>query len=609
MNHPHDEQVARTSTENMTRWRNSLQHLLPLSHAPSADGHYDIYPSFPMIEGEIQAGFEALARIIAGKQRVIIDGFGGVFWSDLRQRLDRALSNLGIKPHWVDIKGALRSPSEVEALVAPFLGGDDPFFGTSYTGQLNDFFQTEKLKWLQPDRDSELSIIYGCGAALANWDGYLVYVDLPRNEIQYRSRAGSICNLGTRQPDDPKRMYKRFYYVDWVALRSHLQALLPRINLIVDGQRPAEPAFTTGNALRATLTKMSQNYFRARPWFEPGPWGGHWILDHISQLPVDVPNYAWSFEFIAPENGLLLESGGRLLEVSSDFLMFHDHEAILGVHAAQYGHEFPIRFAFLDTFDGGNLSVQCHPHLDYIKQFGETFTQSETYYILDCQPGSRVYLGFREGCDPAAFRAALESSFANGTPVDVDRYVISLPSHKHDLFLIPSGTIHSSGAGNLVLEISQTPYIYTFKMYDWLRLDLGGEPRPLNIDRAFDNLEFDRQGEQVQAELVSRPRIISHGDGWRIVQLPTHPVHIYDINRFEFDNNMTVNTAGSCHVLSLVEGDSVLLETEWGMSHLFGYAETFIVPAAAGSYQLISTEGSPLKVVAAFMKQEAVEAG
>ncbi len=586
-----------------TAWRKTSQDLAPLTWQPPPSGIYDPYPAFPVGEGKIGAGCDALAEWLAQHRRVVIDGYGGVMWDDLRERLDAALRRRGAVACWLDVADALLSEEAVWERVEPFLGGDDPIFGTRFTGSLRDFFDAERLASLGGSGGEPLTLIYGCGAALADPDAPLVYVDVPKNEIQFRSRAGSVTNLGARRPTDPKTMYKRFYFVDWPALNAHKAEVLPRVALIVDGQRPEEPAFMSGDDLRAALASMSCNYFRARPWFEPGPWGGQWCKAHIPDLPKDVPNYAWSFELISPENGLMLESDGHLLEVSFDFLMYHDHRAVLGECAERFGYEFPIRFDFLDTFDGGNLSVQCHPRPAYIRRhFGETFTQDETYYILDCNPGAPVYLGFNDGIDAAEFRAALEQSFHEATPVDVERFVQKLPAHKHDLFLIPNGTIHCSGVDNLVLEISATPYIFTFKMYDWMRLDLDGRPRPLNIQRAFENLRFERQGDVVARELVSHPYVLSGGDGWRVVHVPTHREHFYDVHRYEFDSCIEAATDDMCHVMSVVEGEGVFLETEAGLRQRFNYAETFVVPAAAGRYRLVNVGVAPVKVVKAFVK-------
>ena len=586
-------------------WRKTTQDLAPLTHTSTPRGQYDLYPGFSVGAGKIDVGFDALAATVAGAGTVTIDGFVGVFWDDLRARLDAALTAQGVTAHWVNVADALRPEGEIDALVVPYLGGGDPIFGTRFPGTPADFFHADTLAVLQPDPDAALNIIYGCGAALAGWDGLLVYVDLPKNELQFRSRAGSVHNLGARAPIPPKPMYKRFYFVDWPALNAHKERLLPQIDLIVDGQRPDAPVFMAGDTLRDALAQMSRNFFRVRPWFEPGVWGGQWIKEKIPQLPQDAVNYAWSFELIVPENGLMFESDGTLLEVSFDLLMFYDNRAILGDCADFFGTEFPIRFDFLDTFDGGNLSVQCHPRPEFIRRhFGETFTQDETYYILDAGPDAQVYLGFQEDIDPAAFRAALEESFHNATALDVERYVQVHPARKHDLFLIPNGTIHCSGVDTMVLEISATPYIFTFKMYDWMRLDLDGRPRPLNIERAFANLYFERKGAQARDQLISKQTIIEEGDGWRIVHVPTHPVHFYDVHRLEFADAIEQETGRTCHVMSLVEGTSVILETAGGMRQRFNYAETFVVTAAAGSYRLVNEGPGEAKVIKAFVKDE-----
>lgn len=584
-------------------WRKTNQPLLPARLPPPPSAHYDLYPAFSLGSNQIGLGFDALAKQIAPHPRVILDGDACVFWVNVRARLDAALLRRGIHARWLDVSDALHSETEIEALVKPFLGGDDPLFGTRFTGELRDWFGAEKLRLLQPDPRAQLNILYGCGAALAEWSGLLVYFDVPKNEIQYRARAGSVTNFGARAAGDFASMYKRFYFVDWVALNKRKAALLPHLDLIVDEQRPAEPAFLRGDDFRAALTRMSENYFRVRPWFEPGPWGGGWLKQHIPELPQDVPNYAWSFELIAPENGLLLESDGCLLEVAFDWLMFRAHENVLGHAAARFGFEFPIRFDYLDTFHGGNLSVQCHPRPEYIREhFGENFTQDETYYVLDCAPGAQVYLGFQKESDPQEFRRALEASRAHGIPVEIERYVQTVPAHRHGLFLIPNGTIHCSGVNNLVLEISATPYIFTFKMYDWLRRDLNGNLRPLNIERAFENLYFDRAGASVRAELVSTPRVLAQGAGWQLIHLPTHPAHFYDVHRLEFDDTIDVATEERCHVLNLVEGEAVLFETANGLRRRFHFAETFVVPAAARSYRLTNAGKRTARVVKAFVK-------
>jgi mannose-6-phosphate isomerase class I len=591
-------------------YRKTTQPLLPKYHEPTTRGEYDMYPAYPLGDQKIEHGFLQLASYLIGHPLIVIDGYVGVLWDHFRDELNQALSEHGVQAEWISVADALRPVDEIDGLIEPFLGGDDPIFGKRFTGTLIDFFDTHSLARKAEHQQAEMTIYYGTGAAVVGKDAYLVYVDLPKNEIQYRARAGSIHNLGTTEATDPGMMYKRFYFVDWVVLNAHKSSLLPKIDLYVDEQDPEMPTMIPGDALRPALTEMSSNYCRVRPWFEPGPWGGQWMKERIGQLAKDVPNYAWSFEMIAPEQGLVLESSGKRLELSFDLFMAHDARAILGDHYDRFGQQFPIRFDFLDTFGGGNLSVQCHPRPSYIREhFGEDFTQDETYYILDTRSGAKVFLGFQEDINAADFRSALENSLRNGAPVEIPRFVRALPSEKHRLFLIPNGTIHCSGTDNLVLEISATPYIFTFKMYDWLRLDLQGKPRPLNIQRAFDNLYFERRGETVERELLARPAVLEAGEDWQIQHLPTHRSHFYDVHRLEFETSVSVRTGGSPHLLMLVEGTSILLETCSGKSQRFNFAETFLVPAAANQYRLVNEGPASAKVVKAFLKPDWEEPG
>ncbi|MAU17107.1 MAG: transcriptional regulator [Muricauda sp.] len=589
--------------------RKTEQYVMPMRADESRkDEGYTVYPSFEITTGTVSMGVDTLADELPKKGCVLIDGYMGAYWEEFMAQLSAELQQRNVEHINYDIASAYKDVAAIEKMVAPFLGGGDPVFGKIYPGDLEDFFDSDKLKSIRPT-EGVLNIVYGPGATLSGQRGTVVYVDIPKNEIQFRSRAGQVANLGNIMVPDQKQQYKRMYFIDWPVLNRHKQRLLKDIDLVVDGQFGDSVTWCTGETLRNGLQELSSHAFRPRPWFSPGVWGGDWMKKRFGELAQNVPNYAWSFELIAPENGIVLSKNGIRLEVSFDFLMFHDHQAILGKAAEVFGTEFPIRFDYLDTVNGQNLSLQCHPTLAYMREnFGENFTQDETYYILDAVPGAQVYLGFREGVRKEEFRQALEESHDRAEPMPVEDYVQTFDAKKHDLFLIPNGTVHCSGIGNLVLEISSTPYIFTFKMYDWMRLDLDGRPRPLNIERGVANLNMDCQGDRVEAEYISRPEVVLSGDGWKKVKLPTHPKHFYEIHRFEFIGGMTVETDGQCHILNLVEGTKIRV-TANGRSMDVHYAETFVVPAATGSYKIENLGEGTAMVVQSNVKQEISKTG
>jgi mannose-6-phosphate isomerase class I len=586
-------------------WRKTTQPLMPATTAerqlPPA-GQYDMYPFARLEAGSIQSGYASLANWMIGRNVILIDGYIGNDWEYIGSSLERELTAAGVAVNLVYTSTLMKPAPEVEALVAPFLGEKGTVWGRRASITLKDLFDSEKLQQIQPAAEG-ITLIIGVGAALTGLKAPVVYIDLPKNELQYRMRARTANNLGKEHWDDNQETYKRFYFVDWVLLNAHKQQILPAIEVIADGQWKEQFTWASHESISKGLQYLSQNAFRVRPWFEAGAWGGDWMKEKIPGLNKEEVNYAWSFEMIVPENGLVFESDGRVLEIAFDWLMMKHSKEVLGQDEQRFGIDFPIRFDFLDTFDGGNLSIQCHPRVKYIQeQFGETITQDETYYMLDCRKGAKVYLGFQNDIDPAAFRQALEKSVAENKAIDIEQYVQVFEANKHDFYLIPNGTVHSSGKDNLVLEISATPYIFTFKMYDWVRLDLNGKPRPINIDHAFNNLDFSRKGAKVQEELISKQTVISSGDNWQLVHAPTHAEHFYDLHRLEFTDTVTVSTDGKCHVLMLVEGTSVVVETAGGFRQRYSYAETFAIPAAAGSYKIINEGGGTAKVVKAFVK-------
>jgi len=603
------------SDQNSTHIGDPFIALIPERMSKFPRGPFNTFPKFTISTGIIENGYNALVDNISvempiGLRVLVIDGYQGTQWKEFISGLSSALQDHKIIPELIDIKSAYASEKKILNKIEPFLGGDDPIFGQHYPFGLEYLFEVEKLLELRiassikrGSKAKDLTIIYGTGSSLIELYDKLWYIDVPKDYIQEYARNGELCNLGSTKTLSFGQFYKRSYFVEWPALNRLKKQLLPSLDLFIDLQNPEEPIALRGNDFRSALEEISTTPFRLRPWFFPGPWGGKFMQGHMGLDP-EAPNFAWSFEMIVPENGIIIEKDNVTLEFSFDSLMYLQNTNVLGGNASkQFKYEWPIRFDYLDTIDGGNLSVQVHPRPNYIrKEFGETFTQDETYYICASKPESQVYLGLTEDCDPVEFKKALEDSSKFGHEVDVEKFVNREPSMPHNLFLIPNGTVHCSGEGNLVLEISATPYIFTFKIYDYLRRDLEGNLRPINVQRGFENIRFERRKKWVQENLIAIPKVIKSGKGWQEVVLYDAPFTFYNIHRIEFDNEYIMSTNGIAYSTNLVQGERVDILSQNGRASKLSYLETMIIPAAAGEIKIVNKGKSPCKMVMVYVK-------
>jgi hypothetical protein len=370
-------------------------------------------------------------------------------------------------------------------------------------------------------------------------------------------------------------------------------ALFEAAHFFLDTTRPGDPKLVAGGAMRAALEGVTRRPFRVVPFFDPGVWGGQWMREHFD-LPPDAPNYAWGFDCVPEENSLLLAFGDIPVEVPSINVVLRHPKPLLGEQVyARFGAEFPIRFDFLDTIGGGNLSLQVHPTTDYARQaFGIAYTQDESYYMLQAGPDAAVYLGLRNGVKADAFFDAIEQAQAGGPALDVERFVNRWPARRHDHFSIPAGTIHCAGTDCLVLEISATPYIFTFKLWDWGRLGLDGLPRPVHVDHGRQVLQVDRDTDWVRSTTLDLLRPVAEGEGWREERTGLHALEFIETRRHWFTAAVPHDTGGSVHVINLVEGARAVIESPGGAFAPFpiGFAETVIVPAAVGAYRVVPGE-------------------
>ena len=353
------------------------------------------------------------------------------------------------------------------------------------------------------------------------------------------------------------------------------------------------------------MAKTARKPFRVVPFFDPAPWGGQWMKD-VCDLDRSAANYGWCFDCVPEENSLLLEVEGVKVEFPSvDLVLTHSTE-LLGVPVeGRFGKDFPIRFDFLDTIGGGNLSLQVHPTAQFIReQFGMSYTQDESYYILDAGENASVFLGVKTGVDKEAMIEDLRAAQRGEKSFDASKYVNQLPAKKHDHFLIPGGTIHCSGAGSMVLEISATPNLFTFKLWDWNRLGLDGKPRPINVERGSKVIQWYRDTEYVHANLANHFEPLAKGDGWEEIKTGLHPAEFIETRRMRFTKAAPFQTGDSVQVLNLVEGEEAVVESPDGRFEPFTvhYAETFIIPACVGEYTIRPTGNEECMVIRAFIR-------
>lgn len=527
-------------------------------------------------------------RVLTSRKTVlVIDCYPGVRLEELERNM---LARFGNAVR-INVETARRDEHTLSEMLARNLT-DDRVFGVLSCHQLAEFFDAEALTALQKQvaEAAGLVIVYGSGAALVHPGDVLVYADMPRWEIQQRMRAGELGNWGVENlTEDMLRRYKRAFFVEWRVFDRHKTPLLKRCDFLLDTTQADAPAMVSGEALRAGLKQTTQQPFRVVPFFDPGVWGGQWMKQRFDLDPAK-PNYAWCFDCVPEENSLLMRFGDVRIEIPSIDVVLLQPRALLGekVHA-RFGAEFPIRFDFLDTVGGQNLSFQVHPLTEYIQQqFGMHYTQDESYYILDAEPGAVVYLGTQTGTRPEAMMDDLRQAARGEKPFDDARFVNQIPAKKHDHFLIPAGTVHCSGAGTMVLEISATPYIFTFKLWDWGRLGLDGLPRPVHLDHGEQVIDWQRDTQWVNDHLVNRIEPVAEGEGWREERTGLHEREFIETRRHWFSGPVVHHTEGGVNVLNLVEGDEARVDSPSGAFEPFvvHYAETFIIPAAVGEYRI-----------------------
>lgn len=487
---------------------------------------------------------------------------------------------------------------------------DDRVFGYMCREDLEEVFDCEQIFRVRNEIrkiKNGVVVVSGVGAGLFCENDIWIYFNMTRWEIQLRYRDGMGNWLWGNGEAPLLEKYKRGFFIEWRMADRYKSRHMDRFDYFAETEKRDGLHMVTGGAYRDALCQTVAKPFRLEPYFDPGVWGGKWMQIQFD-LDKEQNNYAWSFDGVPEENAINYDFGNVICKFPAMDIVLYRPKELLGNRVyCRFGAEFPIRFDMLDTMGGGNLSLQVHPMSRYIRdKFGMDYTQDESYYLLDVgEPESAyVYLGLRQGVDKEEMKKDLYEAGAGLVKFPVEKYINKISVKQDDHVLIPAGTVHCSGENTMVLEISATPYIFTFKMWDWGRVGLDGLPRPLHLEHGIENIQWDRDTEWVRANLVGQTKVVDEGDGWRAEKTGLHELEFIDTHRYTLTKRCTVEMDDTVHVLNLVGGKSAYIIGKGNRCAPFEihYAETVIIPAAVGTYEVVSS-GEEIKVLVASIRR------
>lgn len=571
--------------------------------------NYDLKPCIDVTgnRGDVVVGNSKLAELIKSQ----IDRGNQIFVFDLYPGVDKKglISLLSGISHKLLIDTDTCKLTENELYQRFDINiTQDRVFGYMVNDRLENCF--DKLKVVEvkskiEENKDEVIFVVGVGASLFAKADLHYYFDITRWEIQLRFRRG-IANWLFENPEAPiLTKYKVGFFIEWRLADTHKEENYAAIDYWVDATVNEELKVIDRMSFNTAFRRISGEPFRMEPYFDQSVWGGQWMKNTFG-AGGEVKNLGWAFDGVPEENSVRFSFGDNFVSFPAMNLVKLFPEELLGARVYHtFGAEFPIRFDMLDTYEGGNLSLQVHPTLDYIRStFGMNYTQDESYYILDATENSCVYIGLKEGIDPDAMICDLESANRGETIFDTEKYVNKIPVKKHDHILIPAGTVHCSGKDTQVLEISATPYIFTFKLWDWGQIGLDGLPRPVHIDHGKKNIQWDRDISWVRSNLIHQETVLLKDENGMIERTGLHEYEFIETRRYTFQEKIEILLEDSVAVLNLIEGEEAWIKSSddsWSPK-IIHYGETFIVPASVGHFLIESWEGKTVRVIVATIR-------
>ncbi|AEV30184.1 phosphomannose isomerase [Sphaerochaeta pleomorpha str. Grapes] len=552
-----------------------------------------------LVIGSLNCG-KSLKKLLAGKKHIVaIDGYSGVQFDVIKRTFEQFLDAV-----WIDVSCVYRD--DYHDLIAPSLPIDremDPalLYGVRFTDgyeALQDNVKCDALRDLCR-KESKTVIVYGRGCLSSLLRGVFdvkIWVDTTPRQTALNFKYGKVLNVNSTSAKPFGETMRRNYYVDFENALALRWDLIRRdaIDFYISADNPDNMQMIPYSELKKVFHLAGQKPLHCRPVYLEGVWGGFYFKN-LRNLPKEMKNCAWVFDMIPMEVSLALIIEGRELEVPFFTYVQQQGENLLGAEAfARFGGYFPVRFNYDDTYhSNGNMSIQCHPDAEYVvNNHGELGRQDESYYVCVTGQQACTYLGFRDEDSCSAFFKAARQAEKTHELIDYQKYVNPVQSVPGCQVMIPAGTIHASGRNQVVLEIgSLTVGSYTYKLYDYQRIDpQSGLPRPIHLNAGEKVIHGERTADWVKKNIVDHGYVVRQGDTWMEKVVGEHDLLYFSLRNLIFEDEIEDDTKGTFHVLALVDGDRVRVQSLADPSKYFvaNNLDILVVPASFGKYRIIN---------------------
>lgn len=567
---------------------------------------------------------EIAEKVTKGSVTIAFDGYTTANWQLFLNLLARELEIKEIPYEIIDGNAAtFKNGKDIDNMIDPMLEWDkkkDPtlLFGKIYKGGYQGMLDAEKTAAFRTlmenarKENGKVTIVYGYGLLIPElrdmFDIKCFFDVTPKTSI-LRIRRGEYANIGKKRPGMINRIIRRCYYCDFeMAVQSRKELLTNNVpDYFFCSDDPHNVQMMPFSAFADICAQLVKYPFRAKPCYLEGVWGGTYMKKY-RKLPANMRNAAWVFDFIPMEVSVVVEAGKEKLDINFCTFVHKEGNNLLSPDCVKKYHGyFPIRFNYDDSYHStGNMSIQCHSGAQYnIEHYGEFGRQDESYYVCITGHDAKTFIGFRDDADIPQFFKDIEAADTQKQPVDYMKYVSYEESKPGLQVMLPAGTIHSSGRNQVILEIgSLTVGSYTYKMYDYLRLDFDGKQRPIHTQLGELTVNQERRTSAIHDPkdknyIVQQPRLASKGDGWEEYILGENPQVYFSLRRLEFEKKCEQDTNGErFHVLALVDGENVRVRSVEHPERYFDmeYLDIVCVPADMGKYVIENLGVEPIRV-------------